>query len=226
MRKRRRVRYKTQAHLQGKAISLSQSQHRIVNRISIFSILISAFVLLAVAPITPVLGAVTEYGRSTEDLIGVFSIEKTIQIGGSSRDFDPAVDVDPLSPPRSIFGSLADDQAPSLAGFAIEPRSISANSTQPINLTLHAIDDQAFYGAEARFSGPGGMVAVALFPAANITSGSAKDGWYNASMILPANQSGLWHLESLLLVDREGNRREMAERDLEERGFPAAILVV
>ena len=198
-----------------------------MNRISIFPLLGSSFILLAVALATPALASATEYGRSVEDLIGVFSIEKTIQIGGSSRDFDGARDADPLSPPRSLFpGPMADDQAPSLAGFAIEPRSISANSTQPINLTLHAIDDQAFYGAEARFSGPGGLEAVALFPAANNTAGSAKDGWYKASMILPADQTGLWRLESLILVDREGNRRELAQRDLEERGFPAAVLVI
>lgn len=199
---------------------------RVVNRISVFPILISVFVLLAIVPTIPALGAATEYGRSVEDLIGVFSIEKTIQIGGSSQDLLAGSEVDPLSPPRSFSMPMADDQAPSLAGFAIEPQSILANSAQPVNITLHAIDDQAFYGAEARFSGPGGMEAVALFPAANITAGSAKDGWYNASIILPANKTGLWRLESLNLVDREGNRREMTERELVVGGFPAQVSVV
>lgn len=200
-----------------------------MNRIIVFPLIISAFILLAIAPTIPALGAVTEFGRSTEDLIGVFSIEKTIQIGGSSQDFLASGDpLDPLSPPRSFTGPMADDQAPSIAGFAIEPQSIPANSSQPVNITLHAIDDQAFYGAEARFrfTGPEGMEAVALLPAANITAGSAKDGWYNASIILPANQTGEWRLESLTMVDREGNRRVLAGRELEERGFPAGIFII
>jgi len=211
--------------MSGKSYFCSNPIIGIVNRISIFLILISACILLSVASTTPAFASMTEYGRSVEDLIGVFSIEKTIQIGGSSRDFASAGEDDPLIPPRSLSGPLADDQAPSLAGFAIEPQSIPANTIQPVNITLHAIDDQAFYGAEARFSGPGGMEAVALFPKENITAGSAKDGWYNASIILPADQTGLWHLESLILVDREGNRRELMEWELEERGFPAKILV-
>lgn len=200
-----------------------------MNRISVFPILISVFVLLAIAPTIPALGAATEFGRSTEDLIGVFSIEKTIQIGGSSQDFLASGDpLDPLSPPGRLSGPMADDQAPSLAGFSIEPQSIPANSSQPVNITLHAIDDQAFYGAEARFrfTGPEGVEAVALLPAANITAGSAKDGWYNASMILPANQTGEWRLESLTIVDHQGNRRVMAGRELEERGFSAGISVI
>ena len=210
--------------LRGKLFLSLNPTTGIVNRISVFPILICAFVLLAIASTTPALGAVTEFGRSTEDLIGVFSIEKTIQIGGSSQDL--LAESDPLSPPKSLSGPMADDQAPSLAGFAIEPQSIPANSSQPVNITLHAIDDQAFYGAEARFTGPDGVEAVALFPAANIIAGSAKDGWYNASIILPANQTGEWRLESLTIVDREGNRRVLVGRELEERGYTAGIFVV
>ena len=229
MRKWGSVRHKT-CSFAGKSYFSAGGIIRIVNRISIFPILIPIFVLLAIASATPALGAATEYGRSTEDLIGVFSIEKTIQIGGSSQDFLASGDpLDPLSPPRSLaFGPMSDDQAPSLAGFAIEPQSIPANSSQPVNITLHAIDDQAFYGAEARFrfTGPEGVEAVALLPAANITAGSAKDGWYNASIILPANQTGEWHLESLTIVDQQGNRRVLAGRELEERGFPVGISVI
>ena len=228
MRKWRGVRHKT-CSFAGKSYFSAGGIIRIVNRISIFPILIPIFVLLAIASTNPALGAATEYGRSVEDLIGVFSIDKTIQIGGSSQDFLASGDpLDPLSPPRSFSGPMADDQAPSLAGFAIEPQSIPANSSQPVNITLHAIDDQAFYGAEARFrfTGPEGVEAVALLPAANITAGSAKDGWYNASIILPANQTGEWRLESLTIVDQQGNRRVLAGRELEERGFPVGISVI
>lgn len=206
---------------------------RIVTRISVSIIPIFPFILLAIALIistTPALASVTEYGRSVEDLIGVFSIEKTIQIGGSSQDFATTGEVDPLSPPSSsggIFSALmADTQAPSLAGIDIEPQSIPINSSGPVNITLHVIDDQAFYGAEARFAGPEGIQAVSIFSAENLAAGSAKDGWYNTSMILPANQTGQWRLESLTLVDRESNTRVLTEKELEERGYPAVIFVI
>jgi len=193
-----------------------------VIRISVSRILILALLLLLTTS-----SLASAYGRSVEDLVGAFSIEKTIKIGSSSQDFTTAGDVDPMSPPQSMAaGPLADDQAPSLAGFAFEPQKVSANSTPSINLTLHAIDDQAVWAAEARFSGPAGEEASALFPAQNLTSGSAKDGVYSARMLLPANDTGDWHLQSLILVDREGNRRTLGQSDLMQLGLPTKISIV
>jgi hypothetical protein len=193
-----------------------------VIRISFPRILILALLLLLTTS-----SLASAYGRSVEDLVGAFSIEKTIKIGSSSQDFTTAGDVDPLTPPQSMAaGPLADDQAPSLAGFAFEPQKVPANSTPSINLSLNAIDDQAVWAAEARFSGPAGEEAVALFPAQNLTSGSAKDGVYSARMWLPANGTGDWHLQSLILVDREGNRRTLGQSDLVQMGLPTEISVV
>ena len=208
---------------QGKSISLSQSILPIVIRIQVSRILILALLLLLTTS-----SLASAYGRSVEDLVGAFSIEKTIKIGSSSQDFTTAGEsLDPLSPPQSMAsGPLADDQAPSLAGFAFEPQKVSANSTPSINLTLHAIDDQAVWAAEARFSGPAGEEATALFPAQNLTSGSAKDGVYSARMLLPANGTGDWHLQSLILVDREGNRRTLGQSELRQLGLPTQISVV
>jgi hypothetical protein len=193
-----------------------------VTRIPVSRILIPALLLLLI------LGpAASAYGRSVEDLVGAFSIEKTIKIGSSSQDFLAAGDVDPLSPPRTMAaGPLPDNQAPGLAGFSFEPRLVSSNSSQPINLTLHAIDDQAVWAAEARFTGPAGEEAVALFQAQNLTSGSAKDGFFSAQMLLPANATGDWHLQSLIIVDREGNRRTLSQYDLLRMGLPTQITVV
>ena len=190
--------------------------------ISVPRILILALLLLLTTS-----SLASAYGRSVEDLVGAFSIEKTIKIGSSSQDFTVAGDVDPLSPPQSQqAGPLADDQAPSLAGFSFEPQKVAANSTPSINLTLHAIDDQAVWAAEARFSGPAGEEATALFPAQNLTAGSAKDGVYSARMLLPANGTGDWNLQSLILVDREGNRRTLGQSELVQMGLPTQISVV
>ena len=191
--------------------------------ISVPRILILALLLLLITS-----SLASAYGRSVEDLVGAFSIQKTVKIGSSSQDFTTSGEsLDPLTPPQSMAsGPLADDQAPSLAGFAFEPQKVAANSTPSINLTLHAIDDQAVWAAEARFTGPAGEEAAALFPAQNLTAGSAKDGVYSARMRLPANETGDWHLQSLLLVDREGNRRTLGQSDLMQLGLPTQISVV
>jgi hypothetical protein len=168
------------------------------------------------------------YGKSVEDLVGSFSIEKTIKIGSSSESFSSSGSFDPLTPPQSTaFGPLADDQPPGLAGFAFLPQQFSAAWPQTINLTAHLIDDQSVWAAEAIFSGPSGEGAAALFSAQNRTSGSAKDGYYRATMILPpSNETGEWHLQNLTLVDREGNRRILIEEDLQGMGLPTVITVI
>ena len=159
---------------------------------------------------------------SVEDLVGSFSIGKSIKIGSSSECFSSAGAADPLTPPQSVAaGALADDQAPSLAGFAIQPQQISAASPHTINLTAHLIDDQGVWAAEAAFSGPRGEEATALFSAQNRTSGTAKDGYYSAQMLLPpSNETGEWHLQNLTLVDREGNRKIMVEMILRAWACP------
>ncbi|MCX6672650.1 MAG: hypothetical protein NTY37_02605 [Methanothrix sp.] len=168
------------------------------------------------------------YGKSVEDLVGSFSIEKTIKIASSSECFSSAGAADPLTSPQSGgVGPLADDQPPSVAGFAFLPQQLSVARPQPINLTAHLIDDQAVWAAEAIFSGPRGEEAAALFSALNLTSGTAKDGYYGAKMLLPpSNETGEWHLQNLTLVDREGNRRVLLQEDLQDLGLPTVITVI
>jgi hypothetical protein len=178
--------------------------------------------LLALAP------PASAYGKSVEDLVGSFSIEKTIQIGSSSESFSLPGAADPLAPPQSgAVGPFADDQPPNVAGFTFQPQQFSAAWPQTINLTAHLIDDQALWAAEAIFSGPRGEEAFALFSAQNRTSGTEKDGYYSAKMILPqSNETGKWHLQNLTLVDREGNRRVLAEADLRGLSLPTVITVI
>jgi len=168
------------------------------------------------------------YGKSVEDLVGTFSIEKTVKIGSSSECFSSESAADPLAPPQSMaVGPLADDQPPGVAGFAFQPQQLFAASPQTINLTAHLIDDQGVFAAEAVFSGPRGEEAAALFSAQNLTSGTAKDGYYSATMILPpSNETGRWHLTNLTIVDREGNRKILIQADLQDLGLPTVITVI
>jgi hypothetical protein len=185
-------------------------------------LILSLLLLLAVA------SHASAYGRSVEDLVGSFSIGKSIKIGSSSECFSSAGAADPLTPPQSVAASVqADDQAPSLAGFAIQPQQISAVSPHIINLTAHLIDDQGVWAAEAAFSGSRGEEATVLFSAQNRTSGTAKDGYYSAQILLPlSNETSEWHLQNLTLVDREGNRKIMVDYDLTRMGLPTVITVI
>ena len=188
-----------------------------------FRILVLAFLLLLAAAVPA-----SAYGRSVEDLVGSFSIEKAIKIGSSSECFSDPGATDPLTPPQSpSAGPLADDQPPSLAGFAFEPTRILATSVQPINFTAHVIDDQGIWATAARFSGPAGEEAVVLFPAQNLSTGTPKDGFYTTSMVfLPANETGDWNLVNLTLVDREGNRKILQREDLQRLGLPTVLNVI
>jgi hypothetical protein len=168
------------------------------------------------------------YGKSVEDLVGSFSIGKTIKIGSSSECFSSGDALDPLTPPQSgAVGPLSDDQAPSLAGFSIEPQQLSHASIEPINLTAHLIDDQAVWMARAAFSGPSGQEAIALLTSEDRTAGTAKDGSYSTQMMLPeGNETCLWQLQNITLVDQQGNRRVLSEEDLRDLGLPTMINVV
>lgn len=184
-------------------------------------ILILALLLL-LAGLHPACG----YGKSVEDLVGVFSISKEIKIGSSSQCFSSEESSDPLAPPgNGPAGPLSDNQAPGIAGLFLEPRKISLASPQPVNLTAHLIDDQAIWAAEAAFSGPGGERVTALFSSQNRTSGTESDGFYASQISLPGNTSGQWSLQNLTLVDREGNRRVLSGTELVSLGLPTAITV-
>jgi hypothetical protein len=188
-------------------------------------VLHSRYLILALLLLLSVASPAFAYGKSVEDLVGSFSIEKTVKIGSSSECFSSEGAADPLDPPQSTAaGPLADDQPPGLAGFTLEPQEISATLPQTVNLTAHLIDDQGVWAAKVAFSGPSGEEAAALFSAQNRTSGNSKDGYYSAKMILPQiNETGVWHLQNLTLVDREGNRRVLAQEDLQGLGLPTVI---
>ena len=187
----------------------------------IFRVLILVFLLLLAGPY-PASG----YGKSVEDLVGVFSISKEIKIGSSSQCFSSEESSDPLAPSgNGPAGPLSDDQAPGIAGLFIEPLKISLASPQPVNLTAHLIDDQAIWAAEAAFSGPGGQSITALFSSHNRSSGTESDGFYASQISLPGNMSGDWRLQNMTLVDREGNRRTFSGTEIEGLGLPTAITV-
>lgn len=183
--------------------------------------------LLVIALTAPATG----YGRSVEDLVGSFSIGKSIKIGSDGSDSSECAssgdDLDPLAPPAiGRAAPLSDDQPPSLAGLMIEPQRLSIGQTQRINLTAHLIDDQAVSSASAAFTGPSDGQAFAGFSSASRISGTAKDGFFEAELMIPANETGEWHLQNMTILDLEGNGRLYSEADLAGLGISTVIPVI
>jgi hypothetical protein len=171
-------------------------------------------------------GPATAYGRSVEDLVGSFSVQKTIKLA-SSDSISSQDASDPLTPPSPEAGALGDDQSPSLAGFAFEPDAVPVNASGAVNFTAHFIDDQSFWACAAYFSSPSeSETATVLFAAQDLASGTPKDGYYSSRALLPAvNETGEWHLDNMTLVDGAGNRRVLGAEDLRRRGLPTVISV-
>jgi hypothetical protein len=172
------------------------------------------------------------YGSSVEDLVGGFSIEKTIKLGSSSTCLgDTDIQKDPLAMSDQTPGmgrpALADDQPPSLAGFDIEPK-VLAQPSKSINLTAHIIDDESGLNfAEAFFRSPfGANISGVVLDSGDRVSGTLKDGTYEARMTLPESpEHGAWLLENLTIVDLSGNRKILNLRDMASMGLPVEFLV-
>lgn len=179
-------------------------------------------------------GPAFAYGSSSEDLIGAFSLQKTIRLASSSECFSSPGGSDPLSPPAArTVGALADDQPPSLAGFDFEPKTFSARPDQAVNLTAHIIDDQSgLWASAAYFISPSrDLTATAFFDAGNRKSGSSKDGIYAVRLPLPKDaeneiEAGYWQLQNLTMVDGEGNRRVLEADEVGRLGMPIRFLVL
>lgn len=174
------------------------------------------------------------YGSSSEDLIGAFSLQKTIKLASSSECFSSSEATDPLTPPTAPQASaLADDQPPSLANFGFEPKTVYSESHQAINFTAHVIDDESgMWASAAYFASPSrNQTAIAIFRPENRTSGNSKDGVYTARMRLPKDgnneiETGYWQLVNLTMADGENNRRILQADDMARQGLPNRLLVI
>jgi hypothetical protein len=168
------------------------------------------------------------YGSSVEDLVGAFSIEKNIRLGSSGSCFGGEgpceMHSDTLDP--SFIRPMDDDQAPSLAGFELEPAVLKPDS-RAINFTLHAIDDQSgLDGMAAYFISPAGTLTKVLFLPSSRTAGTLKDGVYVSRLTLPGDaEKGAWMLHNLTLRDVEGNSRVLQREDMVRLGQPSQFLV-
>ncbi len=138
-------------------------------------------------------------GRSVEDLVGVFSIQKTIKLGSNSECFAGSQSSsDSLSPQNN---GLSDNQPPGLAGLSIEPKAIKASSSQSINLTAHIVDDQSGLA-----EGSGSNLSTAWFVS---PSGRQVIGTSSCS-----GRPHIWNQAGRLLQRLDSSANEQRDRNL------------
>lgn len=158
-------------------------------------------------------------GWSTEDLVGVFSIEKTIKLGQGSCQ--------PSQDPFAEAMQTADTLPPRLADLKLDP---DVTDTRTLNLTARIIDDSSgLSGSNAIwFTSPSGAYALRTYISpANLTSGSADDGIYRSVLEIPEGyEKGVWLLKNMTLTDAAGNSALVTRNDLILQGMPLGFMVV
>jgi len=173
------------------------------------------------------------YGKSVEDLVGVFSIQKNIQLGSSSSCYagGPCIqDPQDLSSQAEISMSK-DIQPPNLLGLDLEPGVVNIETSRQVNLTAHIIDDWGGISGRgltvARFKSPSGsQTAEAVFTPKDLVSGSKEDGFFRSSVVLPKQpEGGAWRMDSLVLADDQGHQKTISGEDLARRGLPSEFVV-
>jgi hypothetical protein len=169
------------------------------------------------------------YGKSAEDLVGVFSIEKNIKLGSSSGTSSGNSDAfaDPLD--SQVNANLvADDEPPTLKSLDLNPKIINS-LYRSISLRAHIIDNHSDIStAKAWFSSPsGGQKVDAVFLSQNRNFGASLDGIYATNITIPEEaEKGAWFLENLTLTDSRGNYRVFHRKDLISLNLPAEFLII
>ncbi len=185
--------------------------------------------LIALLLIAAIVGHASGEGRSVDDMVGIFSIEKTIKLGSSSACFGNAAEnAEAKRDPLGIASDpLADSQPPDLAGFGFEPKVLTG-AFRSIDLKAHIIDDESgLKNAKAFFNSPsGGQTAEAAFTTSGRISGTPKDGIYATKIILQEDcEKGAWLLDNLTLLDPSGNQKVLSRSDLVSMNLPAEFVV-
>lgn len=186
-------------------------------------------------------------GSSTDDMVGVFSIQKNIVLAGDNPaalvpESGDTSETDPLQKGRI---------GPQLLAFDFQPRYINSSSNQPVNFTM-ILDDQpegdstaimkmslepsGIYSgnasgnntSSATFVSPShGQSVSVVFTPLNATSGSGVSGTiYQGSLNLPVNsETGIWTLQGLRIYDRLDHGILLDADEVASHGFPTEISI-
>lgn len=181
-------------------------------------------------------------GRSTDNMAGVFSIQKSIILGGNN----PASELNGQEDPFSSDPPIQSRIGPRLLLFDFQPRYLNSSVHQPVNFTM-ILDDlpkdhcSLFLNMDlaqsanssknissATFVSPShGQAAAVVFTPVNATSVSGDlSTIYQGCLLLPqSSEPGQWTLEGLRIYDRRGHRMLLDADEVASYGFPTEISV-
>jgi hypothetical protein len=127
-------------------------------------------------------------------------------------------------------GGTFDVQAPTLADLTITPDAVNV-ATSAQRITVRARVTDAFAGVAANSAGvritspSGNQTLEATFSEWSRTSGSARDGVYEWTLVVPyLAEAGTWTVK-VNLADGAGNRDELDATELAELGFTSSLAV-
>jgi hypothetical protein len=139
-------------------------------------------------------------------------------------------------PVSFVVTGISDTTAPQLVRLGISPRSVDvSNSRAKIAVTAKITDDLSGNAGDGfssspsqiRFRSPsGGQFVDAILSGYERVNGTALDGNYAFEMSVPKHaETGVWRVESVLLVDQVGNMKNESATNLAARGLPTSLVV-
>ncbi len=162
------------------------------------------------------------YGFKTEDMVGVFSIEKKVILAAGSCGEGGS----DISEPNASDVRLG----PRVLGLSVDPQVLNTSSNEPLNLSLRLSENATIPPVIRLVSPSGGMSAEAVLNAELSSTLGANDTIgvnYSGSISLSDDvEPGRWRIASLIAYDSEGHKILLGEDELRAMGFPTYVEVL
>lgn len=155
------------------------------------------------------------YGFKTEDMVGVFSIEKKVILAGGSCGEDRD-DTSELDASEALLG-------PRVLGLSLDPQVLNTGTEEPLNISLRLSENATSHPVIRLVSPSGGMSAEAVLNRtldANDTIGVNYSGSISLSEDV---EPGRWRIASLIAYDSAGHKILLGEDELRAMGFPTYV---
>jgi len=141
-----------------------------------------------------------------------------------------------LTTPTPTPTPTSDTTPPQLVTLGISPAQVNVTSASAmVTITARITDNLAGNAGEGyssspsqiRFKSPSGnQIVDAMLDGSRRVSGTALDGNYSYQMTVPQYaESGIWTIDSVLLVDQIGNIKYETAQNLAARSLPSSFVV-
>lgn len=153
------------------------------------------------------------YGFRTDDMVGIFSIEKKIVLAGGEPSAGAAESTSPQRDARL---------GPDLLNLTIEPRVLNATLGRlNVSLTLSEIGASP---PAMKFVSPSGGMSAEVHLNRTAGAGNTSAALYQGDIRIPEDaEPGRWRISWLRAFDAQGHSILLGEDELNAMGFPTFI---